>query len=244
MTPSTSAAAWLAARRIGRVRVLGNAGHRGASRRGRDRGDRAVRRRRTESRRSIPAGTASSPSPISRQRCTTSGPEHGRVTASHVPFFATSGRQGDRHQLAINSVIRALTGKRPKVLGKPSRDGFFAALAGMGLARSAAPDIVVVGDDPALEMRMANQVGRGVGRGGDRAQLARHLTSAASAGPAAAGARLGRGDPRVGAIRVPAPWPTRPQRLLFTLGWTSTSGCPFSLMPTSTSGRSTSTSRP
>ena len=81
------------------------------------------------------------------------------VTASHVPFFATSDGKGIGTSFAINSMIRALTGKRPRILGKPSRDGFFAALSGMGLARSAAPEIVVVGDDPALEMRMANQVG-------------------------------------------------------------------------------------
>jgi ribonucleotide monophosphatase NagD (HAD superfamily) len=60
---------------------------------------------------------------------------------------------------AMNAVIRAYSGRLPKILGKPSREGFFTALASMGLPRTAAPSVVVVGDDPALEMRMANQAG-------------------------------------------------------------------------------------
>src|SRR6185503_15894577 len=78
------------------------------------------------------------------------------ITASNVPFFATADGRGMGTSYAMNAVIRAYSGKLPRILGKPSREGFFTALAGMGLARTAAPEIVVVGDDPALEMRMAN----------------------------------------------------------------------------------------
>ena len=65
---------------------------------------------------------------------------------------------------AINKMIAAMTGKQAKVLGKPSRIAFDAAVAAMGLPRAAARDIVVFGDDPALEMRMARGAGAvGVG---------------------------------------------------------------------------------
>lgn len=158
MTPSTVAAAWLAARLIGRVRVLGNAGTAaplaaagieviGPSEKAegveavytgwhRDLGfpdlEAAVQ--------DILAGAVA-------------------ITASNVPFFATADGRGMGTSYAMNAVIRAYAGRLPKILGKPSREGFFTALAGMGLRRKAAGEVVVVGDDPALEMRMANQVG-------------------------------------------------------------------------------------
>ena len=56
-------------------------------------------------------------------------------------------------------MLTAMTGKRARVLGKPSRVALDAALGVMGLPRKAASQIVVVGDDPALEMRMANNAG-------------------------------------------------------------------------------------
>lgn len=81
------------------------------------------------------------------------------TTASHVPFFAVAGGRAIGASFAINTMITALTGKRAKVLGKPSRIAFDAATASMGLPRRAAQAIVVVGDDPALEMAMANGAG-------------------------------------------------------------------------------------
>jgi NagD protein len=158
MTPSTSAAAWLAARRIGRVRVLGNDGTAAPL---------------------IAAGIeVIGPSqPAAHVEAVYTGWHRGfgfhdleaavgdvlagafAVTASHVPFFATAEGRGMGTSYAMNAVIRAYSGKLPKVLGKPSRESFFTALAGMGLPRKTAPSVVVVGDDPALEMRMANQVG-------------------------------------------------------------------------------------
>ena len=158
MTPSTSAAAWLTAQGIGRVRVLGNQGtaaplvEAGIEVIGPSEQADGVEAVFTGWHRELAFTDleAAVHDIWAGARAT---------TASHVPFFATSDGKGIGTSFAINSMIRALTGKRPRVLGKPSRAGFFAALSGMGLAKGAARDIVVVGDDPALEMRMANQVG-------------------------------------------------------------------------------------
>jgi NagD protein len=81
------------------------------------------------------------------------------TSSSNVPFFATSGGRAIGHSFAINAAIKSLTGKKARVLGKPSRDAFFAALRLMGLPKAAASEIVVVGDDPALEMRLAKNAG-------------------------------------------------------------------------------------
>lgn len=81
------------------------------------------------------------------------------VTASNVPFFATENGRAIGASYPINAMLSAMTGKRPRILGKPSKVAFETALAVMGLPRSAAKDVVVVGDDPALEMRMANDAG-------------------------------------------------------------------------------------
>ncbi|MDB5663246.1 MAG: haloacid dehalogenase [Sphingomonas bacterium] len=81
------------------------------------------------------------------------------TSASHVPFFATQAGRGIGTSFAINAAITALTKVKPTVLGKPSRHALAAALRRMGLPRSAAREVVVVGDDPALEMRMANRAG-------------------------------------------------------------------------------------
>lgn len=81
------------------------------------------------------------------------------VTASNVPFFATENGRAIGASYPINAMLTAMTGKRPRILGKPARVAFETALKIMGLPRSATKNIVVVGDDPALEMRMANAVG-------------------------------------------------------------------------------------
>lgn len=158
MTPSTSAAAWLIARKIRRVRVLGNEGTAAPL---------------------IDAGIdVIAPSQAAKgveavytgwhRDFTFHDLESAvhdilagaiAVTASHVPFFATADGRAMGTSYAMNAVIRAYAGKLPKILGKPSREGFFTALAAMGLPRSTTAEVVVVGDDPALEMRMANQVG-------------------------------------------------------------------------------------
>lgn len=81
------------------------------------------------------------------------------TTASHVPFFATATGRGIGSSFAINQMIASLTGKRARVLGKPSRVALDVAMGAMGLPRSAAAQMVVVGDDPALEMAMARKAG-------------------------------------------------------------------------------------
>jgi HAD superfamily hydrolase (TIGR01450 family) len=158
MTPSTSTAAWLVARGIGRVRVLGDAGTAAPL---------------------IDAGieVIGSSAPAKDVEAVYTGWHREfcfhdleaavhdvwagakAVTASHVPFFATQEGRGLGTSFPMNVVIRAWTGRMPKVLGKPSRECFFTALKQMGLPRSAAADVVVVGDDPKLESRMANAVG-------------------------------------------------------------------------------------
>jgi HAD superfamily hydrolase (TIGR01450 family) len=81
------------------------------------------------------------------------------TSASNVPFFASTEGRAIGISFAINSMIRSLTARRPIVLGKPSSSSFYVALAMMGLPRSAAAHVVVLGDDPALEMRMAHNAG-------------------------------------------------------------------------------------
>lgn len=81
------------------------------------------------------------------------------VTASNVPFFATENGRAIGASFPINAMLTAMTRKRPRILGKPSKVAFDTAMSIMGLPRSAAPGVVVVGDDPALEMRMANAAG-------------------------------------------------------------------------------------
>lgn len=81
------------------------------------------------------------------------------ITASNVPFFATATGRAIGSSFAINAMLTAMTGKRARVLGKPSRVALDVAARAMGLPSSAAKRLVVVGDDPALEMRMANSAG-------------------------------------------------------------------------------------
>jgi len=81
------------------------------------------------------------------------------TTASHVPFFATAGGRAIGASYAINVMIASLTGKEAQVLGKPSVTAFQAALASMDLPLSDSRDIIVVGDDPVLEISMAKAVG-------------------------------------------------------------------------------------
>jgi 4-nitrophenyl phosphatase len=78
------------------------------------------------------------------------------TTASHVPFFATQNGRAIGTSFAINAMIRALTGKRARVLGKPAREVIECAMRQMGLSPSEVVHTMVVGDDPTLEMRMAN----------------------------------------------------------------------------------------
>jgi 4-nitrophenyl phosphatase len=149
MTPSSSAALWFARKGIGRVRVLGNAGVAAPLR---DVGITIVDAVYTGWFREFTF-------PDLEAACQSIWDGAILTTASHVPFFATATGRGIGSSFAINKMITSLTGKQAKVLGKPSRVAFDAALASMGLPRSAAANVVVVGDDPALEMAMANGAG-------------------------------------------------------------------------------------
>lgn len=81
------------------------------------------------------------------------------TTASNVPFFAAHGGRAIGTSFAINAMIQSLTRKRVTVLGKPSRAALACTLRLMGLPLSALRQTVVIGDDPALEMRMARSAG-------------------------------------------------------------------------------------
>jgi HAD superfamily hydrolase (TIGR01450 family) len=81
------------------------------------------------------------------------------ATASHVPFFAAAGGRAIGSSFAINAMLKAMTGKKATIVGKPSSVAFHQALKLMGLKRGDAPHVIVVGDDSALETRMANAVG-------------------------------------------------------------------------------------
>lgn len=73
-------------------------------------------------------------------------------TASNVPFFATAGGRSFGTSFAICAMLKALTGKKAKTLGKPSAEALKVASRRLGvpIARMA-----VVGDDPLCEIRLA-----------------------------------------------------------------------------------------
>jgi HAD superfamily hydrolase (TIGR01450 family) len=81
------------------------------------------------------------------------------ATASHVPFFAAAGGKAIGSSFAVNAMLKAMTGKRATIVGKPSLVAFRQSLKLMGLKRSDAAHVIVVGDDSALESRMANAAG-------------------------------------------------------------------------------------
>lgn len=157
LTPSSSAAAWLGQTGTGKVRVLGNAGCAAPLV---DAGLEVVG----------PADDAQGVEAVYtgwfrefdfaalEAACHSLWNGARLVTASNVPFFATENGRAIGASFPINAMLTAMTRKRPRILGKPSRAAFDTALKTMGLPRSAARNLVVVGDDPALEMRMANAV--------------------------------------------------------------------------------------
>ena len=158
MTPSTSAAHWLRKRGVKKVRVLGLNG---------------VQQPLVEAGIEVvqPAQSASGVEavftgwfreftfPDLEAACKDIWDGAVLTTASNVAFFATAGGRSIGASFAINAMIRSLTGRRARVLGKPAAAAFHLAIASMGLPRSAASEVVVLGDDPALEMRMARSTG-------------------------------------------------------------------------------------
>jgi NagD protein len=78
----------------------------------------------------------------------------GLYSASETPFFAAAGGRALGTSRAISAMIRSITGCRLTVTGKPSLDALRAAAARLGVP---ARDLVVVGDDPLLEVPMAHR---------------------------------------------------------------------------------------
>jgi 4-nitrophenyl phosphatase len=75
-------------------------------------------------------------------------------SASETPFFAAAGGRALGTSRAISAMIRSITGCRLTVTGKPSLSALRAAAAALSLPTR---DLVVVGDDPLLEVPMAHR---------------------------------------------------------------------------------------
>ncbi len=75
-------------------------------------------------------------------------------SASQTPFFATAGGRALGTSRAICAMITSVTGCRLTVVGKPSLDALRAASVRLGVP---ARHLVVVGDDPLLEVPMAHR---------------------------------------------------------------------------------------
>jgi len=158
MTPATSAADWFVRRKIRRVRALGGEGLQEPLR---EAGIDVVGPEESADKvEAVFTGWYKEFTLADMERaCQDLWTGAQLTTSSNVPFFATAGGRSIGHSFAINAAIRALTAKRARILGKPSRDAMACALRRMGLAASAGARTVVVGDDPALEMRLAKNAG-------------------------------------------------------------------------------------
>ncbi len=80
-------------------------------------------------------------------------------SASETPFFASAGGRALGTSRAISAMIRSITGCSLTITGKPSLDALRAAATRLGVP---ARHLVVVGDDPLLEVPMAHR-GRALG---------------------------------------------------------------------------------
>ncbi len=158
MTPSSSAAAWYVSQKIGRVRVLGIEGgtvplrEAGIEVVGPSQGANGVEAVYT-------AWFREFDFPALEAACGDVWAGAQLTTASDVPFFATAAGRAIGSSFAINAMITAMTKAKVRVLGKPSRIALAEACRSMGIPSARIRDVVVVGDDPALEMRMANDAG-------------------------------------------------------------------------------------
>jgi 4-nitrophenyl phosphatase len=75
-------------------------------------------------------------------------------SASETPFFASAGGRALGTSRAISAMIRSVTGCSVTITGKPSADALRAAAGRLG---APATRLVVVGDDPLLEVPMAHR---------------------------------------------------------------------------------------
>lgn len=158
MTPSTAAADWFVTNGIRRVRVLGLDG---VQRPLRDAGlDVVGPSEQAEGVEAVFTGWFREfTMPDLEAACRDIWNGARVTTASNVPFFAALGGRAIGVSFAINAMIKALTDSQAQVLGKPARASLDCALRMMGIAQEDAAQTMVVGDDPALEMRLANSAG-------------------------------------------------------------------------------------
>lgn len=158
MTPATAAAIWFRQKDISRVRVLGGEGARqplaaadiktfGADEE--VEGIQAV----------FTASSADLRFADLKLACRDIQDGAQLTTSSHVPFFASRSGRAMSVSFSANKALMGLTGCELEVLGKPSARSLFSALALMGLPETAVADTIVVGDDPALEIGLANNAG-------------------------------------------------------------------------------------
>ena len=77
-------------------------------------------------------------------------------SASETPFFASAGGRALGTSRAISAMIRSITGCSLTITGKPSPAALRAAATRLGVP---ARHLVVVGDDPLLEVPMAHRGG-------------------------------------------------------------------------------------
>ena len=82
-------------------------------------------------------------------------------TASDVPFFATQGGRAFGYSCAIGGAIARVTGAEPEVTGKPSLHALQVVAEKLGVAPG---EVMVIGDDPRVEIEMA-QAGGAIGIG-------------------------------------------------------------------------------
>jgi 4-nitrophenyl phosphatase len=75
-------------------------------------------------------------------------------SCSQSLFFATASGRAIGTSRAISAMIGSLTGARPRLVGKPSRAALSTAASRLRVPASA---LVVVGDDPELEVPMAHR---------------------------------------------------------------------------------------
>jgi 4-nitrophenyl phosphatase len=126
MTPSTSAAIWFVKQGISRVRVLGNDGV-GAPLKAAGIEVIGPSEKATGVEAVYTGWFREFTFPDLEAACESIWDGAILTTASHVPFFATATGRAIGASFAVNVMITALTGKRAKVLGKPSRIAFDAA---------------------------------------------------------------------------------------------------------------------
>jgi hypothetical protein len=132
LTPSASAAAWFVAQGMRRVRVLGNAGCAAPLRAaGLEVIDPAAPAQDVEA---VYTGWFREFDFAALEAACDSLWHGARLfTASNVPFFATATGRAIGSSFAINAMLTAMTGKRARILGKPSRVAFDVARQIMGL---------------------------------------------------------------------------------------------------------------